>query len=280
MGEVFLAYSGSDAARARPLVLKRLHSHYASNSDLTRMFMHEIALLGVFDHPAIPRLVDHAPNEYLVTEFVTGADAAQLIEHVEPVPVPHACVTVAQLLDVLEHVHTKVDANGRPLNIIHRDICLGNMRLRPDGTTALLDFGVASSALFDDAGAQARGTPGYVAPEAVTGSHPVTSRSDLFAAGVVLHELLTGRRLFPGGPLVAMTAVAEAEIPPPQSIRNDIPEAMGQLVMQALSRDPAQRPASAAAMSTALQSASGVPVSAASRAALGAWWPPRVAPRG
>ena len=118
-------------------------------------------------------------------------------------------VTVAaieQLCDALHHAHERKDRDGKPLRIVHRDVTPSNLMVTPEGHAKLLDFGVAHSTRDESAGGSVKGTLAYMAPEQVRGQR-LDKRSDVFAIGVMLYELTTGRRLFYGSEIEVMTAI-------------------------------------------------------------------------
>jgi serine/threonine-protein kinase len=158
-----------------------------------------------------------------------------------------------RVADALDHAHRKRDVRGDPLRIVHRDVSPANVMLGFDGSVRIIDFGIAQAALRPaPAGAVLRGKFGYMSPEMVRGE-PLDRRSDVFALGAVLHELLTGERLFTGpSELAVMEKVRAADVPPPSALVPSLPAGLDALVLRALARDPADRFAWASELRDAL----------------------------
>ena len=243
LAETFAARDAAGAAR----VLKRMHRHCAYDPALVAMFEHEGRLLGRLDHPAIPALRgqyrDDAGVPHLVIDYVTGRglDAVMAAGRVAPAA---AVAWVAALLDALDHVHTRADEAGGALGAVHRDVAPGNVVVRDDGTVSLVDFGIATSRWREDPERGVlKGTRGYMSPEVVTGEGAIDGRSDVFAAAVVLYELLTGRRLYGGGATEAMLAIAEAPVPSAREVDPAVPARVDAVVQRCLAKRPEERPA-------------------------------------
>jgi serine/threonine-protein kinase len=148
-----------------------------------------------------------------------------------------------QLLQALEHVHTRTDEAGEPAHLVHRDVCPANLMIRPSGRLALFDFGIAVRGPRTDTydpGILA-GRPAYVAPEAARGK-AVDGRSDVWSAGVVFWELLVGARLFRKADVVrTLSAVTSAPVRPPSQVDKGVHKALDNSALRALSREPAGR---------------------------------------
>lgn len=273
MGEVFLAADRSVEGIVRQVVVKRLFDSFARQPTVAAMFEHEAWLLAAMAHPIIPQVYAYGRHEqapYIAMEYAPGADLKSILARGVPVPAEHAIAIEVQLLEGLAHVHERRGADGHPLEAVHRDVVPGNIRIGPDGWLTLLDFGVAQSVLHPASRDDARGCPGYIAPEVILGNVP-DARADLFAASVVLHEMLGGQRLFPGGALLAMQATMEAEIPPPSQRVDSVPQQLDELVLHGLARDPSARFATADAMIAALEDVALAAKIAPSRRRLAAW---------
>jgi serine/threonine protein kinase len=145
-----------------------------------------------------------------------------------------------QLCDALHHAHERNDPEGRPLRIVHRDVTPNNLMITPDGYAKLLDFGVARTARDESKGGSIKGTLAYMAPEQVRGQR-LDKRSDVFAVGVMLYELTTGRRLFYGSEIEVMTAIVERDVTPPSAWVPGYPAELERIVLTALARDRGRR---------------------------------------
>lgn len=258
MAEVFLV-RGERASRA---VLKRMLPQHRGDPELVRAFVHEAELgraLATPVHPALVRTLEHgedATGGWIVLEHVDGATLAEILAAArragEAVPLGVALHVTATLLDVLAFVHGATDAAGRPLGIVHRDVTPENLLVSRDGAVKLGDFGIARSRLRD---ARTRtgvikGKLAYLAPEQVTGSS-VDARADLYAAGILLWELVTGRPWLDAADELSLLRAAED--PPrrsPSSLGGD--PRLDPVLARALARFPEERFPTAAAFRGAL----------------------------
>lgn len=253
MAEVFLARQWGHGGFFRDVVIKRLFAHFGEHEHALRMFQDEARLLSELSHPNIPQVYDLGYSDghwFLAMEHVGGASLAELCQLAakaqRPVPLPVAIAIISQVCAALHHAHERCDREGRPLRIVHRDVTPHNIMVSLDAVVKVLDFGVAqTSARIDtDAGA-VRGTYAYMAPEQVRG-RPLDKRADVFALGINLYELTTGRRLFRGNDVEVMTAVVERDVTRPTLISKDYPADLEDIVMCALRRDRVERTPSAA----------------------------------
>jgi serine/threonine protein kinase len=247
MGEVFLAEYPGEAGFRRFVVIKRLFAHLAQHPEAVRMFQDEAHALAQLSHPNIPQVYDLGFADghwYLAMEHVPGHTLAELCAAGARGAVPLTLdVTVAaleQLCDALHHAHERNDAEGKPLRIVHRDVTPNNLMITPDGYAKLLDFGVAHSARDESKGGTIKGTLAYMAPEQVRGQR-LDKRSDVFAVGVMLYELTTGRRLFYGNEIELMTAIVERDVTPPSQWVPGYPAELEHIVLTALARDRGKR---------------------------------------
>jgi hypothetical protein len=158
-------------------------------------------------------------------------------------PLPVAAHVMVRVLDGLHAAHTAVDAHGRTLDLVHRDVSPGNVLLTFRGEVKLADFGIARAAdrwAATQAG-RVKGKPGYLAPEQANGE-PASRATDVFACGIVLWEMTTGRRLFEAGSTAEIVRrVREARIPRPDRLRDDCPPRLTAIILRALAADPAER---------------------------------------
>ena len=252
MAEIFLARQWGQGGFFRDVVIKRLFPHYAEHEHALRMFQDEARLLAELSHPNIPQVYDLGYGDgywYLAMEHVGGFSLADVIlaaaKAKKPLPLPVAISIVSQVCVALHHAHERRDREGRPLRIVHRDVTPHNIMISLDAVVKVLDFGVAqTTARIDTDAGVVRGTYAYMAPEQVRGK-PLDKRADVFALGVILYELTTGRRLFRGSDVQIMTAVVEQDVPAPSSVVPKYSQELERIVMKALMRDRAQRTPSA-----------------------------------
>jgi serine/threonine protein kinase len=220
------------------------------------LFIDEARLLRYLHHPNIPETFDSGKvfgTYFIAMEYIQGPTIKQLIEHcaaaVGPVPQAIALNLVGQLCDALDYAHKRTDERDKPLGIVHRDVTPSNLILDPSGLLKLVDFGLAKASLSSEPSTAGviKGKLGYVAPEYTRGK--IDHRADLWAAGIIFYELLTGRRLFDGPDAVdTISRVRELPVPRPSRANPNVAGDVDQIVITALERDPRRRWPSAAAM--------------------------------
>ena len=244
MGKV---YRARDERLGRDVALKQLSDPLLSSATARRRVIQEARAVAGLSHPNIATIfdvLDTADGPAIVMEYVPGESLAALIARGR-LPLWRALDIAAQVTSGLAHAH----AGG----IVHRDLKPANIQLTPEGTVKILDFGIARSTRFDledaaattvtaDLGAGSfAGTPGYMAPEQLAGQ-PADARSDVYAAGVVMYEMLTGRRPFAGSNAIGSAmAQMEGNAPPISQLVPGIPREIGALVERAMARDPLLR---------------------------------------
>jgi serine/threonine-protein kinase len=248
----------------RTVAIKRLHPQYAKDPEFVSMFLDEARLVGrIRDLHVVPTLdvVAHDGELLLVMEYVQGVPLSYLVrvgrKRNEPIPVSHAVAVVVDALLGLHAAHQTVSDSGEDLQVVHRDVSPQNILLGLDGIARVVDFGIAKAAgrLQTTRDGQIKGKSGYMAPEQIRGAD-VDRRTDVFAASVVLWELLTGQRLFASDTAMgAMNLVFEKKIPRPSEVLASVPQSLDGIVMRGLARQPAERYASAKDLADALEAA-------------------------
>lgn len=262
MAEVFKAIP-ADAQRIDQIVaIKRILPSIAEDSEFIGMFIDEARIAGQLTHPNICRMYELGrvgADHYIAMQFLWGRDLLKVMNRhkkagrfVDP---SMAAFVGARALSALHYAHTKNDSRGRPLNIIHRDVSPQNIIVGYSGQVKLIDFGVARAASQSQK-TQAgilKGKFGYMSPEMVRGL-PIDHRSDVFAMGICLHELLTNSRLFYGETdFATLELVRDAQVAPPSLKAPGIPAALDAIVMKALAREAEDRYQSAEEMQRALE---------------------------
>jgi serine/threonine protein kinase len=184
---------------------------------------------------------------YIALEHVHGRDLRACFERCReqgnPMPIAMACFAVMKVCEGLDYAHNKRDGSGRDLNLVHRDVSPQNVLVSFDGEVKLIDFGIAKAA---GRGSQTeagilKGKFGYMSPEQVRGL-PIDRRSDVFACGIVLYEMLTGERLFVGeSDFSTLEKVRNVEILPPTTFNRRIPDELERIVLKALAKDVEDR---------------------------------------
>ncbi|MFO0728855.1 MAG: serine/threonine-protein kinase [Myxococcota bacterium] len=257
MAEVFRANLIGTGDFQRQVAVKRVLPHFAEDVEFKKMFQYEGNLCARFSHPNIAQVVRADEFQgflYLVIEYVDGKNIAQLQLVCEQrqarIPVEIACFIIAEAAKALDYAHECTDDRGRPMNVIHRDISPQNIMISYDGNVKVVDFGIARAAdraELTDAGV-VKGKVPYMSPEQARGEE-IDRRTDVFALGVVFHELLTQRRLFKGNNRAAtMDRITRGPIAPPSTINPKVGPDLDRIVMQALNRDLNERYQSARAL--------------------------------
>ena len=244
----------------RTVVAKRLRKELIADPVARELLLFEAQVASKIHQAnvvAVLDLLDVDGEVLLVCEYVHGVSLATLLRASGPVPLPIAAAVVRDVLDGLHAAHSTVVA-GRPLGVVHRDVSPDNILVGSDGTTRVVDFGIARALgrpLLTSTG-EVRGKIAYASPEHVNGDD-VDARSDVYSAGVVLWEVLAGRRLFdarPGPDLLEQVGIGLAD--PVRAHRPEVPKELCALTLQALAWSPAERPPSAEAMARAIERAS------------------------
>jgi serine/threonine protein kinase len=245
MAEIFLGFGRSGPFAFTPLVLKRLLSDAREDPNAMRLLIDEARNTATLNHPNLARVLDLEVTKddvFLVIQFINGANLEELIkaslDKKELLPVGFVCAAIRDAAQGLNHAHLHKDANGEARPIVHRDVTPRNIMVGFDGKGRVLDFGIARK-LGSESRTMAgmvRGTTAYMSPEQAIG-RPPDNRSDLFALGIMMHEMLVGQRLFSReNPAKEMAAVYEAPIPIPSVANRRVPKALDAVVMKLLER--------------------------------------------
>lgn len=262
MAEVYKAKVAGTPGLGSPVAIKRILATFASDPEFVRRFVEEARVAQRLEHPNIVPIFELGrvgQSLFLAMEYVYGKDLRAVFERTrqrgEPVPLPLACHVLMKACEGLHHAHETRDAEGRPLGLVHRDVSPQNILASRAGEVKLIDFGIARAANRTGHGNEARmeGKFGYMSPEQVRGL-PLDQRSDVFSAGIVLYELLTGERLFVGTTeFSTLEKVRNVDIQPPSEVAPRVPAELSAIVMRALARNPADRYPTAMDLHDALQ---------------------------
>lgn len=238
------------AGFARTVAIKRLHPQYAKDPDFVRMFLDEARLAVRVQHPNVVAPLDVVIVDdelFLVMEYVSGEALSRLLRppsaETRLTKPPIVASIMIGALYGLHAAHEAVSEKGMPLSIVHRDVSPQNIMVGLDGIARVLDFGVAKAAQRSQStsGGELKGKIAYMAPEQVKGGR-IDRRTDVFAAGVVYWEALTGQRLFHVEEVGAtLIKVLSAEIRAPSYHNREVSRQVDAVVMRALQRDPALR---------------------------------------
>jgi serine/threonine protein kinase len=262
MAEVYKGRIQGPAGFERTFVVKRILPHLSDDPSFIKMFVEEAKLSARLAHPNIVHIFElgAVDGEYFISmEYIRGHDLSETMRAIWKTLGPPRPELVAYIgreaCRGLSYAHGLTDEHGRLLGMIHRDVSPSNVMLSYEGAVKLLDFGIAK-ALGDGPETTKSGTMkgkyAYMAPEQTEGDN-IDNRSDIFACGIVLHEVLTGRRLFKGNNDVqTIERVRRCEVPPPSLQNPAVPPALDDIILKALARNPDDRWADAADMASAL----------------------------
>ncbi|HEY4224098.1 MAG TPA: serine/threonine-protein kinase, partial [Myxococcota bacterium] len=238
-------------------MIKRILPQYSRDLTFVSMFIDEARITINLDHKNVVKLYDFGQSDgtyYMAIEYVDGTDLAALMRaHLQAqrgLAPTLAAFVVRELCAGLHHAHTLKDHNGRTLGIVHRDVSPQNVLLSSSGEVKLTDFGIAAARhkLTLTSPGTVLGKAAYMAPEQATGK-PVSYATDVWALGVILHEMLAGDRLFADEtPLATVQRVVHDEVFPPSHKNPAVPAALDRIVMRALAKKPSERYPSAEAM--------------------------------
>ncbi len=245
MAEVHLASATGIEGFEKLVVIKRILPQYATDRTFVSMFLDEARLAATLHHPNVVQVFDIGSDNgyyYFAMEYVQGEDVRALLSRAQKAkkPIPLGCA-VAIVLDVcrgLHYAHQRRDAMGRPLGIVHRDVTPSNVIVTRDGSSKLLDFGVAKAASHttETVVGSLKGKISYMSPEQCRGE-PLDRRSDVFALGILLFELTTGSKLYKGdSDMATLHKISTQDAPSPKTRRADYPEGLERIVMRALAR--------------------------------------------
>jgi eukaryotic-like serine/threonine-protein kinase len=256
------------------VALKRLLPHAARDPSLAAAFEREGRLLSRIQHPNVVGIHEVTADQdgpFLVLEYIEGANLRELVR--SPVERRIALRVARDVLRALSAVHGLCDEDGRPIGLVHRDLSPSNVLVAVDGRVKLTDFGIARALSGSHAttGQSIKGTLAYLSPEQATGG-PVDARSDLFAVGALLYEMLSGRPIYDDDdPRLALARARAGEVGSVGAVAPDAPLEVVQLVDRALLATPSDRFADAQAMLDELERVAGRTGGVADDSQLAAW---------
>jgi len=263
MAEVFLASLDGPAQFSKLMAVKVLRSELADDPEGREMFLNEARLAARLAHPNVVQTIEvaeHGHRLHLVMEYLDGQSFSRMLQHSRSdggkrLPLPLAVRVIVEALAGLDYAHELPGYDGKPLRLVHRDVSPANIFVTYDGEVKVLDFGIAK-ALDGDAQTRTgvlKGKVGYLAPEQMS-DVPIDRRIDIYAAGVMLWEAATGRRLWKGlSDVAALTKVATEGVPSPRTVEASLPEALERIICKATARDRNARYATAAELAGELE---------------------------
>jgi serine/threonine protein kinase len=250
MAEIFLARVTGPGGFEKIVVLKRVLSNIADDDKFVEMFLDEARLAATLQHPNIADVYDVGEAEgspFMAMEFVYGQDSRALRmttrERREKIPLAVSLAIIHGVASALDYAHARRGADGKPLQLVHRDVSASNIMISYDGAVKLLDFGIAraTSHQTKTVTGTLKGKVPYMSPEQCRGQ-PLDRRSDLFSLGIVMFELTVGRRPFRGdNDFDVMDKIVHGRAPAPSTIVDNYPADLEAIVMKLLEHDPALR---------------------------------------
>ncbi|HZI08942.1 MAG TPA: protein kinase [Myxococcus sp.] len=247
MAEIYLCTARGPEGFEKEVVIKRVRAFLASDPEFVGMFIAEARLASRLNHANVVQIFDfdkHEDTYYLAMEYVRGCSLWELRKRCKELMVPVPPMLVAHIgAEVARGLHYahRLRVNGQPLDLVHRDVTPHNVLLAYEGAVKLTDFGIAKAGNRLTQPGVLKGKFAYMSPEQARGE-PVDARTDVFALGVVLWEMLTGGRLFDGDSEVAvLRAVQQSAIPPPARLNPDVPADLDAAIVRALEREPSAR---------------------------------------
>lgn len=262
IADVFLARATGLEGFTRHVVLKSIRRELAAEPRFVSAFLDEARIAASLHHHNIVQVYDIGEQNgayFFAMEYVHSEDVRTLLNRVrernEMVPLDQAVSIMTATAAGLHYAHEAVSAQGVKLGVIHRDVAPSNILVGYDGSVKLVDFGLAKAGLRSTttAAGTIRGKASYMSPEQCRGE-TIDRRADIFGLGIVMYELITAQRLFKGTTdFDTMQAVVEGEVPPPSSVRRDVPPVLDAIILRALAKNPNERYQTAEAFRAAVE---------------------------
>jgi serine/threonine protein kinase len=253
MAEIYRARLASADGAGRLIVIKRIQAGFGNNTEFLGMFRSEIKVTMGFNHPNIVQLYDYGEEQgqpYIAMELVDGKNLRQFMnrfnEEKKTFPVDMAVYIIEQAASGLHYAHSFRDKiSGQPMSIVHRDVSPQNVLISYEGTVKVIDFGIAKAANNSEStrAGVIKGKPSYLSPEQISGD-VLDGRSDIFALGIVLWELLVGRKLFAGDNDLAVLKLIESSqtyVKAPSTQNPAVPKDLDYIVLKALAKQRDKR---------------------------------------
>ncbi|MFH1438799.1 MAG: serine/threonine-protein kinase [Pseudomonadota bacterium] len=262
MAEVYRAKFFGAERFEKILAIKKLLPNIAEDEEFVEMFINEAKLASQLTHSNICQIYDLGKiegNLFIAMEYVWGKDLLQIVNYFrrlkKTMPAPMAAYISTRICEGIDYAFHKRGSQGMPLKIIHRDVSPQNILISYDGEVKIIDFGIAKATLHhsETQAGLLKGKFSYMSPEQVQG-FPIDHRSDIFAIGTCLFEMITGMSLFRGdNDFITLERVRKAEVPKPTSLNPNIPKSLEKILLRALALDPKDRWQRAADFQDALQ---------------------------
>ncbi|MGD9032520.1 MAG: protein kinase [Desulfobacteraceae bacterium] len=249
MAELYRAMMTGAEGFEKLIAIKKLLSHLTVQENLVNAFVGEAKLAALLQHQNIVQIYDFGSVDgdyFIAMEHLFGKDLRLIVDKSEekelPLGLEYALYITSRVCEGLYYAHHLKDLEGNPLHIIHRDISPPNIFITYDGEVKIVDFGIAKAASQNTETVEGviKGKVCYMSPEQA-GGQSVDQRSDIFATGILLYEMLTGERMFEGEPLQVLPKVCETEFEPLDQVVKDLPPQLYEILQRALAKDPDQR---------------------------------------
>jgi serine/threonine protein kinase/Flp pilus assembly protein TadD len=249
MAELYRAKVTRDHGFEKQVAIKKILPHLSDEGNLVKAFIDEAKLAALLQHENIIQIYDFGSihGEYFIAmEYLFGKDLRKLIHKLRKngsaLDLESTLYVISRICAGLDYSHKLKDLQGKPLNIIHRDINPQNIFLTYEGQVKIIDFGIAKAASHNSTTHEGliKGKIAYMSPEQAMG-HVIDHRSDIFSTGIILYELLTGQRMFEGETMHIYSQVREAHYTPLKKLRPDLPDKLYTVVERALAKEPDER---------------------------------------
>ena len=249
MAELYRAMITGVQGFEKLIAIKKILPHLATEEELVRSFIDEAKLAALLHHQNIVQIYDFGSlgeSYFIAMEYLLGKDCriikSKAKEKNLPIELQNAIFIVSRICSGLNYAHKLKDFQGKPLNIIHRDISPQNIIITYEGDVKIVDFGIAKAAnqaSMTQFG-MIKGKVAYMSPEQAAGK-TIDQRSDIFACGILLYELVTGKRMFSGDTMHILANVRDAEFTKPEEAKKDLPEKLLKVLYKALEKEADQR---------------------------------------
>ncbi len=262
MAELFLARQSGIEGFEKLIVIKRILPHLADSAEFIQMFLNEARLAARLTHPNVVQIYDlgRVGGQYFIAmEYVNGVDLSRVLKkerkHRRFIPTEHAIKMMSYVCEALTYAHNHTDVQGNPLCIVHRDISPHNVLVAFDGGVKITDFGIAKAATqaVKTKAGTLKGKYYYMSPEQCLG-RKIDNRSDIFSAGILLYQLMTGRLPFRGDSEFSVLHAIVHDAPRPPSVhREDFPAGLYPILERSMAKHPDDRYKDALQMQMALE---------------------------
>ncbi|MEA3548051.1 MAG: protein kinase [Thermodesulfobacteriota bacterium] len=249
MAELYRAMITGVQGFEKLIAIKKILPHLASEEELVRSFIDEAKLAALLHHQNVVQIYDFGSlgeSYFIAMEYLVGKDCriikSKSKEKNLPLELQNALFIVSRICAGLDYAHKLKDFQGKPLNLVHRDISPQNILITYEGDVKIVDFGIAKAAsqtTMTQIG-MIKGKVAYMSPEQA-GGKTIDNRSDIFSCGILLYELVTGKRMFSGDTMHILANVRDAEFTKPEEAKKDLPEKLLEVLYKALEKEADQR---------------------------------------